>query len=331
MAYSIELLSEDTADQWEEFNNQSGGGTPFHSLRWKQVLEDVFHPKLRYYLILNEREVVGISPWAERSALNFQGLVSIPHSEMNGIVLDDTFDADHFNEILSLFAKKYSFLHFNTCNSALLDGIRFTHVPGEDTGHMVTDLRSSPPDTIWAGLSKNVRYAIRTFEKDGFEVSEINRPDGLDDFYRHYSGNMTHINGTILPLAFFERLLELFPDEVRVTVLSRDGLFAGGSLALLDPARKVFYGNYLAINRDLPNRYTPAYYIMWESINWAWKNGYEKLSSGRQKLAPDNPRFRNKAKFGAEHLSIHSRVVLLSKPMLVSYKVKEMLLGTRGT
>jgi hypothetical protein len=330
MAYSIELLSEDNADQWEGFNNQFEEGTLFHSLRWKQVLEDVFHPKLRYYLILNDREIVGISPWAEQSALNFQGLVSIPHSEYNGIMLGDTLNADHFNEILSLFAKKYSFLHFNTCNPALLDEIGFTHVPGEDTGHMVTNLRVSPPDAIWAGLSKNVRFAIRTFEKDGFEVSEISRPGDLDDFYRYYVGNMTHINGKILPLAFFERLLERFPDEVRVTALSRDGLFAAGSLALLDPARKIFYGNYLAINRDLPNRYTPSYYIMWESINWAWKNGYEKLSSGRQKLEPGNPRFRYKAKFGAEHLPVHSNLVLLSKPMLVSYKIREMLLMNRG-
>ncbi|WP_250986898.1 GNAT family N-acetyltransferase [Methanoculleus oceani] len=285
---------------------------------------------MRYYLILNEQEVVGISPWAERSALNFLGLVSIPHSEMNGIVLDDTFNADHFNEILSLFAKKYSFLHFNTCNPALLDGIRFTHVSGEDTGHMMTDLRSSPPDAIWAGLSKRTKQALRTFENDGFEVSEINHPDELDDFYRYYSGNMTHINGKILPLAFFEKLLEQFPDEIRVTALTRNDLFAGGSLALLDPARKIYYGNYLAINRDLPNRYTPSYHIMWESINWAWKNGYEKLSSGRQKLEPGNPRFRYKAKFGAEHLPIHSNLVLLSKPMLVSYKIREMLLTNRG-
>jgi len=116
---------------------------------------------------------------------------------------------------------------------------------------------------------------------------------------------------------------------MRITVITRDDLFAGGSLALLDPARKIFYGNYLAINRDLPNRYTPAYYIMWESLNWAWANGYEKLYSGRQRLDPDNPRFQNKAKFGAEHLPIRSNLVMLSKPMLLSYRVREMLMRSR--
>ncbi len=330
MVCSVELLSGENADQWEDFNNRTGGGTLFHGLRWKQVLEEVFHPKLRYYLIFNDREVVGISPWGERSALNFHGLVSILHSEMNGILLDDTFDTDRFDEILELFARKYSFLHFNTYTPALLDGSRFTHAPGEDTGHMVIDLRSRSPDDIWAGLSKNMRLAIRTFERDGFETSVVTRPEDLDDFYRYYVRNLTHIQGEILPFAFFERLLEHFPDEIRITVLKRDDLFAGGSLALLDPTRGIFYGNYLAINRDLPNRYTPSYYIMWESLNWAWKNGYKRLSSGRQRLEPENPRFRYKTKFGAEHLPIHSELVLLSKPMQVSYRVKEMLLKNRG-
>jgi len=201
MTCSIEPLSESNAHQWEEFNTQSAEGSLFHGLRWKSVLEDVFHLKLRYYLILNGREIVGISPWVERSVLNFQGLVSILHSEVNNIVLDDAVSADHFNEVLSLFAKKYSFLHFNTHNPVLLDRVRFAHVPGEDTGHMVADLKSNPPDAVWAGLSKKTKQAIRTFENDGFEVRTINRPGDLEGFYRYYVRNLTHIRGEILPLA----------------------------------------------------------------------------------------------------------------------------------
>lgn len=332
MTYSIELLSEDNAHRWEEFNNQSREGTPYHSLTWKQVLEEIFHLKLRYYLILDGRKVVGISPWIEQSVLNFQGLVSILHSDANCIVLDDALNADHLNKILSLFARKYSFLHLNTYNPALLDNIRFTHVPSGDTGQMMINLRDKSPDAVWAGLPKKIKQAIGVFEKDGFEVQVIRQPGDFDDFYRYYVENLTRIHGEILPLTFFERLWDLLSrDEMRVTVLTRDDLFAGGSLALLDPARKMIYGDYLAINRNLPNRYTPTYHIMWDTINWAWNNGYERMSFGRQRLDPDNLRFRNKLKFGAEHIPIHSKLILLSKPMLVSYRIREMLLSSRGT
>ncbi len=326
MTYSIELLSESNAHQWEEFNDQSREGTLFHSLKWKRLLEDVLHLKLRYYLILNGRNVVGISPWIEESILNFRGLVSIQHFETNSIVLDEAFNTDHFNKILSLFARKYSFLHFNTYNPALPGKNGFAHVPQGDTSHMVVDLRENPPEAIWAGLSKNTRYDIRVFENDGFEVRVISQPGDLDDFYRYYVRNMMHIHGEVLPLAFFEKLWDLCPPgELRGTTLTRDDVFVGGSLAILDPARKIYYGDYLAINRDLPNKYTPTYYIMWESINWAWSNGYERVSFGRQNPDPENPRFRNKVKFGAEQIPIHSRRVLLSKPILMAYKVKKML------
>lgn len=322
MACSIELLSGDNAHQWEEFNTRSREGTLFHDLRWKQILEDVFHLKLRYYLIRSDQEVVGISPWVELSMMNFRGLVSIPHFDENGVLLDNGFDNDRFDEILSLFAKNYSFLHFNTGNRARLCRTRFPHERSIDTGRMVVNLRHTPPEVVWAGFSKSTRQAIRKFENDGFQIRVIDQPDDLKDFYRYYTQNLTHIRGEILPHAFFERIWDMFsPDELRAMVLTRDDLFAGGSLALVDPARKTFYGNYLALNRDLPNRYTPAYYIMWEDINWAWQNGYEWLSFGRQRLDPKSPRYLNKTKFGAEHLPIQSNVVMLSKSTLVSYKI----------
>lgn len=333
MSCSIELVSGDNARQWEEFNSQSPEGTLFHSLKWKQVLEETLHLKLRYYLIRSDKEVVGICPWAERSVMNFRGLVSIPHSDENGVLLDDQFDTDRFDEVLSLLAKRYSFLHFNTGNRALSCKTRFVHHRESDaTGHMMVDLRETPPDTIWAGLSKSTRQAIRTFENDEFQIHEVPPSGDIGDFYRYYTRNLTHIRGEILPLAFFERIRDLFPpDELRITALVRDNLFAGGSLAIADPARKRFYGQFMALNRALPNRYTPAYYIMWEDINWAWKNGYERISFGRQKLDPENTRFRNKAKFGVRHLPIHSNLFLLSKPIQVSYKVRKVLLKGEET
>ena len=119
----------------------------------------------------------------------------------------------------------------------------------------------------------------------------IDQPGDLGEPYQHYVKNMMHIQGEILPFTFFATLLDRFSrEELRITVLTRDDAFAGGSLAFVDPLSKTIYSDYLAINRDLPNRYTPTNYIAWESINWAWSNGHKQVHFGQQS-GPENPRF----------------------------------------
>jgi len=325
MTYSIELLTRDNADRWDTFNNRSPEGTLFHSLKWKQVLEDAFHLRLKYYLILDDDDVVGISPWIEQSALNLRGLVSIPESEVNNIVLDGGFDPGRFKEILSLFAREHAFLHFNTYHPDLLDGITYSSYPGGDTGNMVINLQENPPEAIWGALSKKTVKSTLRFPKEGFELQEIDRRSDIELFYQYYEKNLLHINGDILPLSYFETLWDYFsPDHLRIVILRKGDTIAGGSTTFMDPMKKMVYFGYQALNRDLLH-YTPAYYLNWELINWAWDNGYEKVSMGRQRRDPENPRFREKTKFGAEHIPIHTKLVVYSRAVSLLYRLKRKL------
>ncbi len=324
--YSIEVLSESNAYQWEEFNKRSREGTLFHSMQWKKFLEDTLKLRLKYYLILENRKVVGICPCIEQSVLGFRGLTDVPHSEVNNLILDDSFDFSRINDVLALFSKECSFLHFNTYNPNILDRIAYDSTTVESTGNMILNLKQKPPDEIWGGFSKDMRYNIRIFEKKGFEVREVHQQPDVETFYRYYAENLKYINGEILPYSFFQRLLESYsPKELRTVALTNNGLYAGGSLTIADPAEDTAYFDYMALNRELPNKYTPSYYLSWEGITWAWENGYEKISFGRQNFDPDNPRFRNKAKFGAEYVPIHSTLVLFSKATSVLYRLKKRL------
>ncbi|WP_292519997.1 GNAT family N-acetyltransferase [Methanoculleus sp.] len=323
MTYSIEPLSRSNAHRWEDFNRRCGEGSPFHSLKWKDLLEDVLGLQLRYHLIFENQKVVGICPFVKRSIKVFRGLDGTPRSECDNIILDSSFNTNHFNEILDLFSENYSFLIFSTYDSTLSDRIDYINVSHEDANSIILDLNQNPPEAIWADiLSKDERYKVSRFEKGGFTVQEIESGGDLDKFYQYYRENMIHINGYILPFAFFQGLLDSFsPDEVRIAIVTNNGVFAGGNLAILDPVRKIAYFQYLALNRDLPNKYSPSYYLSWEGINWAWNNGYERISFGRERA--DNPRARNKAKFGAELVPIHSRTVLLSKTVSLLYQLKQ--------
>lgn len=326
MTYSLELLSGSNAHQWEEFNAHSREGTLFHSLRWKEVLEGEFGLKPRYYLIRDGREVIGICPFVDRSVGFYQGLESIPHSEFTNVVLAESFDASQIDRLLSLFTTQYSFLHIDTYNPDIPNKITYSSFLSGDAGNMVLNLKQKPPEAIWEALSKKTIKSIRRFDKEGFEIQELSRRSDIGQFYQYYAKNVAHIKGEILPLTFFERLWDVFsPDELRVIVLAKNDVCAGGTLALLEPAKKTVYYEYLALNRDLPH-YTPDHYMSWDLIKWAWDNGYEKISFGRQRLDPDNPRFQYKAKFGAEHIPIHSRLVIFSKAVSMLYQLKRTFL-----
>jgi len=147
-------------------------------------------------------------------------------------------------------------------------------------------------------------------------------------FHRYYAENLMRINAEVLPLVFFQKLPELFsPDEMRVTLLSKGHVYAGGLLTFMHPVSKTAYFQYLSLNRNLPNTYHPTYSLFWEGLNWAWDNGYEKISFGRQGMDTKNPRFRIKTDFGAEYIPIYSRIVLFSKATSLLYRVKKMSVG----
>ncbi|RXE55849.1 hypothetical protein ABH15_06405 [Methanoculleus taiwanensis] len=333
MGYYLQELSAENTEDWEEFNNRCAEGTFFHNLKWKSVLESVLNADLKYWILQRDQKTVGIFPSRERRILFSKGLDTIPHSEYNNILLDDNVNPQDLGEAFSLFGSKYSFFSLSVRKQTLLDHIGYDHYPSGNTGNMILDLQQKPPDSIWENFpaKKGQRKFIRRFDEKGFTIHEIRRQEDIRTFYQYYAENLMRINGDLLPLIFFQKLLETFsPNEMRVTALAKGDIYAGGLLTFTHPARKTAYFQYLSLNRSLPNTYHPTYYLFWEGLNWAWSNGYEKISLGQQKLDPSNARFRIKADFGAEHVPMYPRVVLFSKATSLLYRMKKSLPGGKN-
>lgn len=323
--YTAEALTEKSHHEWDEFNNGSRNGTVYHSIRWKKFLEDAFGLECRYYIVRESGEAVGICPFVEEYSGPFRGLIPLPHSEFNNVILDDSVDPCRFNEILDLYAKEYSYLQFTTYDRRLVDRITYDTYPDDRDGNMIIDLSRNPPDAIWESRAfRDVRKKIRRFEKDGFEVKEIRSEGEIEEYYHYYVENMHHIGGKILPLSFYTVLLNSsLSRDVRVVSLTRGDLFAGGMLTILHPDKKTACFEYLSLNRNVPAHFTPTYLLFWEGITWAHLHGIEKISLGCQHFDVNNPRFRAKMKFGAEHVPFYSRLVLLSKPVSLLYAARE--------
>jgi len=327
MGYSIQELSEENAEAWDEFNNRCPEGTFFHNIKWKKALENALNVDPTYWIISRGRKIVGIVPSKNRTLMFLKGLETLPHSEFNSILLDDNFNPQDLHEILTLFASKYSFLFLNTNKQEFLDYIEYDHYLSDNVGNMVLNLQQKPPETIWKNFpAKNgQRKFIRRFDEKGFKIHETREQEDMKTFHRYYAENLIRINTDVLPLTFFQKLPEIFSaNEMRVTLLSKENTYAGGLLTFMHPASKTAYFQYLSLNRNLPNTYHPTYFLFWEGLNWACDNGYEKISFGRQKMDLKNPRFRIKADFGAEYRPIYSQIVLFSKTTSLLYRIKKL-------
>lgn len=82
---------------------------------------------------------------------------------------------------------------------------------------------------------------------------------------------------------------------------------------------------FLSLNRDLPTKYSPSYYLYWDCLRWAWENGYREVTLGREyahEMVESNPRYRLKRDFGAEHRPVYTRLVPMTTVFSIGARVK---------
>ena len=322
MNYHIERLNDDNSRKWEEFNNKSGEGSFFHTLKWKEILEQLESVNPQYFLLFNKSDLMGIVPCIEHNIPFFKGYIPIPHTDFNNCIFHEEnpfilkFLLEKFKE------RKCSFGAFNTLNQDIFNIPLFPKFSFSDFGNLVIDLNIFPPDRIWENLWPKKRQIIRRFEKQGFTIKEITSLDELKLFYKFYAQNIEHLSGTLQPYSHFTLLWnKLFPDDMRITLMLKNESVAGGTLIFKHVPQKTVYYNYLALNRGLEGAHSQTYFLIWDIINWAWNNGFRKISLGRQPYADVlNPRYRIKTDFGANFIPMYSKIFSLSKVFTIGYR-----------
>jgi hypothetical protein len=259
--YRLEHLGDENAGQWEEFNASSPEGSPFHSLRWKRVLENGLGASCDYLVLLKDENVFGLFPFVRQTIRGFKGYVPPDTPISLHAILEDYRDPLAISCVLRKLQRvrnplRLSFVSLSALRPELFDTIT-THplYPYAHDGDMILDLGECPPETIWNAFSASRRKTIRRFENNGFEITEEHSLDALELFYRHHAANLKYIGGTLHPFSYFVELWNAMSDEIRLTILSKGPVVAGGLLQLTEERRKRLYTLYLSLNRDLPQRF----------------------------------------------------------------------------
>ncbi|SNQ59949.1 GNAT family N-acetyltransferase [Candidatus Methanoperedens nitratireducens] len=329
MVYHIEELSNKNATDWKRVNEESKEGDFFHKLEWKRILEQSLNFKSHCFLLYRNDEPVALCPFYESSINGVRGLVSLPDSDYNHIIVTDQYDpliAYHILEKCNEIARenKLSFILITTLRESIKDYFsKYNPLPYPIGGNMMLDLEKSGPDSIWSEvLSQRDRKHIRRFEKDGFKIKEINSIDHIKMFYKYYKANLESIDAAPHSFSHFEDLLRTYSStEMILTLLYNNKIIAGGQLAFLHYPKKTVYLRYLSLNRDLPNRYRPTTYMRWNWIRRASEMGYSKICFGRTPPDPNDIHYQLKEKFGCHFEKEHSFIFPRSYLFKIGYNI----------
>jgi hypothetical protein len=324
MSFRLAELNDSNAADWEGMNENSPQGSLFHTLKWKRLLEESFRFATRYFLIYQDNQPVALCPFFVRRSYGFKYLISLPDTTLNPcnhVVMDDQScipekSVGIFEDICR--SESMSFVAFGVSEEQRSAFARLgvpLYSPG---GRMVLDLSENPPDWIWKHrFSNNERNKIRRFDKDGFSLDHLASPESLAVIYPYYAANLRYIGAQPHPLSYFERLLTTCsgrsPASVVLTTLRKGECVAGGFLSLYWNARRILYWRYFALNRSLPNVYTPYYYLLWHTVKEAYETGCRFVDFGGAGADPMEIHTRMKEKFGCHYVPKYRAILPVSR------------------
>lgn len=326
--YIVEELCSDNEKAWKEFNEKTYSGSFFHTLKWKIILERKFGYESHYFLVYYKDRVIAACPFFEITINRFKGLM-LPYSDYKNILVDKNFNhlvaKAIMNKCYEISKKnRLSFILINTLNKEIKEHFNeFKPLPVRIAGNMILDLKENNPEKIWNNIFSakgNQRNRIRRFEKDGIKIKEVKSVKDLKIFYKYYKANLEYLNSVPPPFSHFEELWNTYSStDMIITLLHKNEKFFGGISQFLYPPRKTMYLTLLALNRDIPNRYSPSYYLEWDAIVRAYQMGYTTVCFGSTSPNPDNIHYHLKKKFGCYYEENYSMVFPLSIPFKVAY------------
>ncbi len=223
----VELLSDPTTTEWDEYVCAHREGTFFHLAGWRDSVASVFGHRPYYFAAWRGARIVGALPLFEvRSLLAGRMLVSVPYGVGGGILADDA-------EVVEALVREAQ---------KLADSLRVRVIDLRSTSAVVSDwplvdryvrfVRKLPdkPEGVLDWLPRKARAAARNGRKKfGLEVRYGD--EYLCEVWRLYALSMRRLGSINYPFAFFERLVTNAPDTHLTSLVMWRGKPVAGLLS----------------------------------------------------------------------------------------------------
>ncbi len=284
---------------WNDFAREKG--TIFHTIEWKEVLEETFGYKSIYMMVVGEDcDVVGLIPvLTGRNILMRKIGVSLPFVNHADICCKDPeafrYIIDKLSDLSNESRLHYLEMRFKEQTleeNITVDKHNYTFILPLDGGE----------DGVLSLSTGDNRNHVRKVCKNGqFEVSfDYNR---LEEFYKVWRKRQKQLGTPDHGIKLFMKIKEKFPDNAfLLSVLEKGQDKVLGGMFLITWKDTVYYpwgGAMTEYNKKHINEF-----MYWEAVKFGIHNGFKYLDLGRSPYNPDSGTYRAKKKWGAEPVQL---------------------------
>jgi FemAB-related protein (PEP-CTERM system-associated) len=289
---TVEELTAPLEAAWDRFVRDAPGGTFFHQLGWRWLVERVFgHPA--HYLLArrgaNVSDIAGVLPLFEMKSLLFgHSLVSIPFAIGGGVASSDPEAAAALLRRGTELAERLGvdYLELRSETPAAND------LPTKDL-YVTFRADLAEGEEAWQQRMDRKRRQMMNYvakDKAGFSWSVA----GLEElplFYRMFSESMRHHGTPVYPRLFLEQILDRFPGQTNLFFVHHQGRPVAGVLNLL--FRDVIMPFYAGADRSVRPRGVDDYMYL-SILRWGRENGFRTFDFGRSKRGTGAYEFKSR-------------------------------------
>lgn len=285
------FLSDNDAEDWNNFVENASRMSLYHMWEWGETLSSTYGYERYYLSAMQEERMMGILPLIHvKSRLFGNRLISLPFCEYGGpLVVPELSDREKKQVTMALLEAANRLARTLDVEYVEMRKPVTEHAEELIEAHGYTSLRryvtfrvdlTTDPDELWANMHKSTRKSIRKAIKNCVIAKEIEREEQLKAFYMLYLKDMKRHGSPPHKYALLKKLYNSLQmsGKMRVLLAKHKGRLIGGRIVFCD-SKTIFCWNSAS---DIKYRnLNPNNLLLWETLEWGWKNSYQSLEMGR--------------------------------------------------
>jgi FemAB-related protein (PEP-CTERM system-associated) len=277
--------------EWDAFVRRTPGGSLFHLIGWKEVLEDTFGLTAHYLVARRGADIAGVLPLFELHApLMERCLLSLPFAVDGGVCSDDRAAQEALDAAAVALGRARHARYVELRDGREAPEFRLRE------GRYVRFRRALHDDEAaeLAALPSKRRYMLRVAARHGL-TTDVGRD--ATEFHDLYAQTARRFGTPVFPAAFFRALLERFPDATSILTVRRAGVAAAAALLFRFGDTACPY--YVGSRREF-FRYAVNDFMYWELMRYARRSGARVFDFGRSRIGTGAYRYKQLWGFPAE-------------------------------
>lgn len=287
--------------EWDAFVRATPGGSPFHLLAWKRVVESTFGQQAHYLLAVGRNGVEGVLPLFEtRGLLGGRGLVSVPYGVYGGICSESPVARTALLDAATELARRLRVGYVELRHRVVREPELPTKSRYVTFSRPISPIEQENLNAIPRKQRRMTRQGVKCGLRAEFGLGH------LDGFYDIYARSVHALGSPVFPRRLMAAIAREFGKDCELLTVWKGDAMVSGVLTLFHEDQVLPY--YGGAHRDAL-QYAVNDFMYWELMCHVAKAGYRTFDFGRSREHTGSYRF--KCHWGFEPVPLPYQYVLL--------------------